>query len=115
MKARTWHIFHVGRGGRFYNAGHKTYHGSLELTNNEVENRIIIHQDLTFYERDSNGRFAYVFVDDTGKEMITLSDLRKDIQYGFVMLEFDTIYDTWMFKTEKHLLESEINIIENNE
>lgn len=113
MNTKIWHLFHIGRGGRFYNAGHKTYHGTIEATDKDMEGRIYIHQDLTFIERDGQGRFAYIFTDDTGKEIITLSDLRSDVKKGFVMLDYDTDYDTWMYKTEEHLLDSEVNLIDN--
>lgn len=112
MEKRLWHIFHIGRGGRFYNAGHKTYHGTIERADKYMDAYIHICQDLILIERDGQGRFAYVFVDETGKEIISLKDLRQDIKYGFVMLDFDTDYDTWLYKTEEHLQEHELKLIE---
>lgn len=77
--------FHIGRGGRFYNAGHTEFFGCDDLQ------RVIRMQADNLYERnrDKNGRFCKkVLVDCNGSVVCETPDAKTG------KLDFDGTYDT---------------------
>ena len=68
--------FHIGRGGRFYNGGHKTFLGEKNI--NDLMN---IQSDYLFYRnKDNKGRFCSPYhADLNGKLMITEKDAKTGV------------------------------------
>ena len=96
--------FHIGRGGRFYNSGHKTYKGekSFKEIISENENHIYIKN------RDENGKYIKpIITDESGNE---ISDNNINDETG--TLNFDGDYDTTITKYIEECTETEIQIIE---
>jgi hypothetical protein len=101
--ANTIVAFHIGRGGRFYNPGNKTYEGKYDASH--------ISQDLYFPQR-KNGKEILTgnkeMLDWNGHEVgATVSEYNK----GIGTYDFDGTYDTWIFKKVKDLDEDEVRII----
>lgn len=79
--------FHIGRGGRFNNPGHKTFIGEKNLQDLIVAN----NQYLYEVNRDEKGRFCKPYLaDQSGKTILDAEDLKKEVG----CLEFDGTYDT---------------------
>ena len=79
--------FHIGRGGRFYNAGYISYVGEMDI------NTVLEYQskNVYYYDRDKNGRFCSpYFADLNGKKLISI----KEAETGVCTLDWDGIYDT---------------------
>lgn len=78
--------FHLGRGGHFYNAGHKTYIGEKnfqDLQNSESNN-------LFTMDRDERGRFCTPFLVAQNGNIVS-----EDPVNGLTgTLDFDSQYDT---------------------
>lgn len=78
--------FHIGRGGRFHNAGHVTFIGEknfqdlIQMNSNELFER----------NRDERGQFCKPFLTDCSGNHVTDDDIRGEVG----KLEFDTIYDS---------------------
>jgi len=104
---RTVHYFHIGRGGRFYNGGHKTYVGIIKT--NEIESKI----DLNLSER-MNGKFHYSYFDNAGNEIISRRDFVNGLKNGRLVVDFDTIYDTDIFCTIEKMTDDEKELYENS-
>lgn len=90
-------IFHIGRGGRFYNQGHVTCKGFGDLD----ELMKYIGNDLFISNRDANGRFVKPYYSDcNGKYVGDLDDTYFD---------FDGDYNTWYIKPLFKLNENEVD------
>lgn len=104
---KTIVYFHTGRGGRFNNAGHRTFRGlkniSEVLTLCDSSNR-----HSYYYERDNKGRFcAPYYADQNGNYLIS----EKELSTGVGQLEWDTIYDTDTCFLLSDCSENDLNII----
>lgn len=82
--------FNMGRGGRFYNGGHRTYHGKKTI--GEVLSLCDSGKRWSFvHERDEKGRFCKpYYADQNGNFLIYV----KDVETGVGTLDWDGIYDT---------------------
>ena len=98
--------FHTGRGGRFNNAGHKTFIGEKDfkqLVSLQSNNLFIV-------KRDNYGRFCKpYFADGSGNEV---SDTAINAEVGY--LNFDNDYDTDVAQYIEDCTEDEIEIIVNS-
>jgi hypothetical protein len=97
--------FHIGRGGRFHNSGHKTFYGEYNIM--EVINR----QDhkISWHNKNSLGRFCEPFyADSSGNVLIT----EKQAATGVGTLDFDGEYDTYICKRLEDCTEAELDILE---
>lgn len=98
--------FHIGRGGRFYNSGHKTYLGEKTFKNLVSENE----SDLYIINRDKQGKFIKpIFVDGSSNEV---SDDNANSLTG--SLNFDGDYDTYIAKYVEDCTDKELDIIRNS-
>ena len=78
MKAsETIVAFHIGRGGRFYNPGHKTFIGEKKIT--DFVQELFLNEDETHFV-DSNGN-------DVGLTIV-------ESETGIGIIELDGYYDT---------------------
>lgn len=100
--------FHVGRGGRFNNGGHKSYIGEKNL--NDL---IQMNGDNLFEQNRVNGKFSKPYLTDlNGTIILDSEDYKKEVGY----LEFDTIYDTDYCKYIEDCSDEELSLInESNE
>ena len=82
--------FHMGRGGRFYNGGHRTYCGKKNI--GEVLSLCDSGKHWVFiHERDDKGRFCKpYYADQNGNFLIYVEDVKS----GIGQLDWDGIYDT---------------------
>ena len=101
---KTFYHLYVGRGGHFNNGNHKTFVGLVS----EDE----ITEQLYLMERDANGKFLFEYVDDVGNPIISKKDLDDEIKQGYVVLDFDTIYDTDIYMTVNHIDYDDLDIIQ---
>lgn len=94
--------FHIGRGGRFNNAGHKTYLGEKNY-----QDLISMNSDhLYITNRDENGRFCTPFLANCNGNMVS-DTIKGEVGY----LEFDYDYDTDYAKRIEDCTEEELQII----
>lgn len=100
MKTKKMYHFHVGRGGRFSSPGYVRYveDGLFD------EAKITRLLDLDLLERYPNGRFAYVYRDNVGSEIITVKELREGLKKGRVIIDLDGNYDTHIFTIHDNIL-----------
>lgn len=108
---KTIYYFHVGRGGRFNNAGHKKFVMDINLDKKQIEDAIISNSVLYLQERNSEGKFTFSLEDDTGREITTRSELRQMIKDGRVTLDFDTIYNRDIYVVAEELDSHELSLI----
>lgn len=90
-------IFHIGRGGRFYNQGHVTCEGFGDI------NKLMkyIGDYLFITNRDEKGRFVKpYYIDGGGNYVADLDDTYFD---------FDGDYNTWYIKPLCELNPSEVD------
>lgn len=94
--------FHIGRGGRFHNAGHKTYEGEKSL-----QDVIRIKSDWLFdVNRDSSGRFCKPhLVDCSGHEVCDTPGAEVGT------LDFDGDYDRYICRYIEDCTEYELDLI----
>lgn len=87
---KTIVYFHTGRGGRFNNAGHRTFQGTKNI--GEVLSLCDSSGHWSFLvNRDEKGRFCEAFyTDGNGNYLIS----EKEVISGVGQLEWDSIYDT---------------------
>lgn len=79
--------FHIGRGGRFYNAGHRSFIGEKNFQE-------LIEDSLNFLvyrDRDDKGRFCKPFYTDASGNVIVEPD---DMNNEVGRLNWDNQYDT---------------------
>lgn len=99
--------FHVGRGGRFHNAGHKTFIGERNL-----KDLISMNSNNLFeVNRDFLGRFCKPFLTDCSGHVVLDSDRFND-EVG--CLDFDGTYDTDYCRYIEDCDEDELDIIRNS-
>ena len=107
MTTEKIHVaFHVGRGGRFYNAGHKTFIGEMKFSD-LVQKR---SEYLFEKNRDEKGRFCSSYLTNGNGSFVT-DDSINDFTGR---LDFDGDYDTDIVKEINDCTESEIDIISNS-
>lgn len=82
--------FHIGRGGRFYNAGYKSFIGERnfqELINDSLN-------FLVYRDRDDKGRFCKPFyTDDSGRTIRTIVEA-DEMNNEVGCLNWDNQYDS---------------------
>ena len=95
--------FHIGRGGRFYNAGHRTFIGEKDfqdLLNMEANNCFI-------HNRNDAGKFCKPFITDCSGNPVSDDDVNELTG----TLDFDGQYDTSYAKVIDDCDEHELQII----
>lgn len=80
--------FHIGRGGRFYNAGHKTYVGTVDSLSDCYGDSIIINEDENGNALPDN---EWQLI-DSGSNVILSG--RDEIEAETGILDWDGEYDT---------------------
>ena len=99
--------FHIGRGGRHYNAGHISYLGE-----HDIDWLITQNSDNLFdRNRDKHGRFCPLYWIDGGQRVILDS---RDIVDKCGRLDFDGEYDTDYCKRIEDCTEEELALIVNS-
>ena len=83
-------MFHIGRGGRFYNSGHLTFVGFNKI--NECHD----WQQNTFDKtRDEKGKFCKPYlIDCSGNVLMDADQYQEAVETGIGILNFDHDYDT---------------------
>lgn len=102
---KTTALFHIGRGGRFHNPGHKTLHGvneNLQDARKMEEDRLFLH------ERDFLDRFCKPFMSDCSGH-IAMEDANAEV--GVIDLDGD--YDSWVAVFFDNLDEEELSLVMN--
>lgn len=95
--------FHIGRGGRFYNAGHKTFLGELNFSDLQM-----LNADNIFYrDRDERGRFIKTEIYDGAGHFVSDDDPKGLIG----RLDFDGDFDTDYCKYIEDCTDEELQII----
>jgi hypothetical protein len=95
--------FHVGRGGRFYNSGFKTFLGELDFQ--DLQNR---YSDVLYTKnRDDFGRFQKPVLCDSSGKIVSYDDTSGLIG----QLDFDGDYDTAYCRYIEDCTDEELRII----
>lgn len=95
--------FHIGRGGRFYNAGHKTFLGELNFRDLQK-----LNADNIFHRnRDERGRFIKTEIYDGAGNFVSDDDPKGLIG----RLDFDGDFDTDYCKYIEDCTDEELQII----
>jgi len=106
MTQKTIVAFHIGRGGRFKNAGHLTFFGCQTI--GDVMDRRADSRWTSFKDRDEKGRFCKPhYVDHNGNEIIT----QDEVSSGVGRIEWDGQYDTDYTKYAEDCNDSERDLI----
>lgn len=99
--------FHIGRGGRFNDGGHKTFVG-VENLSEVISNR----QDTFLYDEDEDGNTLpdseWKLTDEGGRVLLEGKD---ECNSSTGILDFDTIYDTEICKSLYDCDENELSLI----
>lgn len=101
--------FHIGRGGQFYNAGHKSFIGELNLKGiiSVVENA---GSWLFERNRDDRGRFCKPYlVDSNGNELLDCDEYVKEVGSIDLDGDYDTTYCCYLDDCD----EEELQLISN--
>ena len=109
---KTIVYFHIGRGGRFNNQGHKSFNGEKNIL--QVLSDCDNSGQLNFiHERDEKGRFCSpYYADCNGGFLISV----KDANTGVGSLDWDGDYDSDYCQYLSECNENELNLIlESNE
>lgn len=95
--------FHTGRGGRFFNAGHKKYVGEKSFMEiiKDNENHIYITN------RDENGKYIKPIITDASGNEVSDNKINDETR----ILNFDGEYDTTESKYIEDCTKQEINLI----
>jgi hypothetical protein len=99
--------FHIGRGGRSYNAGYVTYLGEMNI------NKLIEYNNMhLFYQnKDKKGRFCQPFYSDlNGNPIIT----EKQAKTNVGVLDFDGQYDTDVCERLSECTHEQLQLINND-
>lgn len=99
----TYVAFRVGRGGRFYNPGHITFHGEMTFAELVREQS----NDLFIRDRDEKGRFCKRILVDCSGSVVSEDDIHGNVG----RLDFDGAYDTYYVRDMEYLNEEERNAI----
>jgi len=95
--------FHIGRGGRFYNSGFKTFLGELDFQ--DLQNR---YSDVLYTKnRDDFGRFQKPVLCDSSGKIVSHDDTSGLIG----QLDFDGDYDTAYCRYIEDCTDEELAII----
>jgi hypothetical protein len=101
--------FHIGRGGQFYNAGHKTYIGEKNL------NDLIKLNDLYYYDnedREEGEKVEEGWYDAVGNFKLTKEEGEQETG----IIDLDGEFDTDIVRYLEDCTESELKLIaESNE
>lgn len=96
-------LFHIGRGGRFHNPGHKTLHGVNE---NLQDARKMEEDKLFLHERDFRSRYCKPFMSDNDG-LICMEDANAEVG----VIDFDGTYDSWKSVYLEDLDEEELSLV----
>lgn len=107
--AQTLAVFHITRGGRFNNSGHKGFFGVF--TYDGIVDYLTNYHDMWDRNRDEKGRFCKTyFTDGTGNHVA---------DYGDMVFDFDGDYDRFVLvplneldTDEKYIIFRDGNYIE---
>lgn len=88
--------FKIGRGGRFYNGGHKTYIGQQPI--NDFIGDLFLNEETNIY------------MDSNGNEVLDAEYLNE----GIGIIDLDGEYDTTICKYLSQCNDSELNLINLN-
>jgi hypothetical protein len=107
--AQTLAVFHITRGGRFFNSGHKEFFGFY--TYDGIVDYLTNYHDMWDKNRDEKGRFYKTyFTDGTGNHVA---------DYGDMIFDFDGDYDRFVLvplneldTDEKYIIFRDGNYIE---
>jgi len=108
MKAKTisrpvYVAFHIGRGGRFYNQGHKAYEGEMDFR----QVCTMLSDSLFDCDRDERGRFRKPYLKDSNGSVVS-----EDNPNGHTgVIDFDGDYDTWVVRELDGCDDDEIRLI----
>lgn len=101
--------FHVGRGGRFNNGGHKTF---IDVEDMQSKGGIYGSESYNVISEDENGDPLpdedWKFTDGGGNIIL---EGRKNIESPTGVLEFDTIYDTDIFQCIDECDDEELDLL----
>lgn len=95
-------LFHVGRGGRFYNPGHRRLIAKFDTYDDAVRN-IDSRNPIFEHNRDKNGRFCKKFFYDTSGHKVA--------EYGDMCFDFDGTYDMYQIVPIERLDRDDIALI----
>ena len=95
--------FHIGRGGRFYNSGHKTFLGELNFSDLQMLNA----NNIFYRDRDERGRFMKTEIYDGAGNFVSDDDPKGLIG----RLDFDGDFDTDYCKYIEDCTDEELQII----
>jgi hypothetical protein len=95
--------FHIGRGGRFNNAGHKSFIGEKTFFDLITMN----NSDLFIKDRDKKGKFCKPFLTDQQGNEISNQSINDLVG----KLDFDSQYDTDYCNFIEDCDENELNVI----
>lgn len=95
-------LFHVGRGGQFHNAGHRSLIGEFDTYDDAVR---YIYSRRTMFEsnRDKKGRFCKKFFHDQSGHRVA--------EYGDMTFDFDGTYDMFQIVPTERLDRDDIALI----
>lgn len=110
---KLFFYFHTGRGGPFNNPGHTKFVRLID--EGQIEAYLYERNEMYFLERDELGRFANVYTNHSGRELISLRDFKDGLKCGFLRLEWDTIYNTDTFKTIDELTPEDLYLLEQSD
>lgn len=101
--------FHVGRGGHSYNGGFKTF---VDVEDMQSKGGLYGSESYSVISEDENGNPLpdedWKFTDGGGNVIL---EGRKDIESKTGILEFDTIYDTDIFRYVDECDDDELDLL----
>lgn len=106
MEKKLIVAFHVGRGGRFFNPGHKTFNGHVKRLSDCYEHNAFIHRE------DFNGNplpdEEWILDNGSGRALLTGRDA---IESPVGVLDWDGDYDTDIVKYIEDCDEVELELV----
>jgi len=93
MRNKKIVAFHIGRGGRYYNAGHLSYIGEYEISH--FINDLFIQENGEYFDGSENS--------------VGLTE--KEVETGIGRIDVDGLYDTTYCKFLDECNEEELELI----
>lgn len=107
--AQTLAVFHITRGGRFFNSGYKEFFGFY--TYDSIVDYLTSYHDMWDKDRDDKGRFCKKYFTDCSGNHVA--------DYGDMVFDFDGDYDRFVLvplneldTDEKYIIFRDGNYIE---
>ena len=102
-------MFHIGRGGRFYNGGHLTFVGFKKIDECEDWNGAFEQN------RDKNSRFCKTYLTDgNGNVLMDADEYKVAIETGIGCLGLDGEYDTTYTTYTDELTDNQLRAMDKN-